>query len=329
MQTFVYERGADIGTVLATLDSERDACVIAGGTELVNWMKEGITSPARVIDINRLPGLASITENEDGLRIGALARMTDVAAHPAVRAHYPAIVEALVASASQQLRNMATMGGNLMQRTRCPYFRADTEVPCNKRALGSGCAALDGYDRSAAIVGTSEACIATHPSDVAVALAALDAVVHVAGAHGERAIAFEDFYRLPGYDPRRETTLGDGELITAITVPTSAAAHGSHYLKVRERASYEFALVSAAVAVDLDERTVRDVRIALGGVAPKPWRLRDVEGALRGESFTVQAIRAALRGALSDAKPGRANGFKADLAKRAVVRALTEIGATA
>jgi xanthine dehydrogenase YagS FAD-binding subunit len=327
MQPFVYERAADLAGAVATLGREPDAMAIAGGTELVNWLKEGIVSPRTIVDLNRVAGLSEIVSEDGSLRIGALARMSDVAAHRAVRAGYLAIAEALDASASQQLRNMASIGGNLMQRTRCPYFRADRPLPCNKRTPGSGCSAIGGYDRTLAIVGGSEACIATHPSDVAVAFAAFDARVEVTGPAGARTIAFEDFYRLPGDAPQRETTLAPGELIITVTVSASPLATRSHYLKVRERTSYEFALVSAAVGVELDGDTVRDVRIALGAVAPKPWRLRAAEDALRGARFTEGAVRAAVEHALDDARPGRENGFKIELAKRTVVRAMRGIGA--
>jgi xanthine dehydrogenase YagS FAD-binding subunit len=327
MQPFVYERATTIDDVLATLAADPQAAPIAGGTELVNWMKEGIATPQRLVDINRLPGLADVHEDPSGLHVGALARMSDVAAHETVRTRYPAIAETLEASASQQLRNMATIGGNLMQRTRCPYFRADAPVPCNKRLPGTGCSALAGSDRAAAIVGTSDACIATHPSDLAVALAALDAVVYVRGSGGRRAIPLDAFYRLPEDRPERETTLERGELIVGIHVPASPVARSSHYLKVRERASYEFALVSAAVAVAVDGIVVSDARIALGGIAPKPWRLRDAEAMLRGMPFTLVSVRAALARAFDDARPGRENGFKIELARRTVERAMRRIGA--
>jgi xanthine dehydrogenase YagS FAD-binding subunit len=329
MQPFVYERASAIDDVLARLGSDPQTTVIAGGTELVNWLKEGIATPQRVVDINRLPGLDQIVDDAAGLHLGALARMSDVAAHDAVRTRYPAVAEALDASASQQLRNMASMGGNLLQRTRCPYFRADAPLPCNKRSPGSGCSALLGSDRAAAIFGASDACIATHPSDVAVALAALDALVEVTGPGGRRVLSLDEFYRLPGDRPEHETTLAHDELIVGIHVPDSPAARSSHYLKIRERASYEFALVSAAVAVALDGIAVAEARIALGGVAPKPWRLRAAEESLRGAPFTLVSVRAALTRAFDDARTGRENGFKIELAKRTVERAMRGIGAAA
>lgn len=327
MYPFSYERATDAGQAISVVAANPRAAFIAGGTELVNWLKEGIVQPRQLVDINAVHSLAAIDVGPAGLRIGALARMSDVAAHPVVRRSYPVITEALVKSASPQLRNMASMGGNLLQRTRCPYFRADAALPCNKRTPGTGCAAISGHDRHTALFGWSDACIATHPSDVAVALAALDAIVHVQGPGGERAISLDAFYRLPGDRPWDDTTLRHGELITAIEVPASAVAARSHYLKVRERASYEFALVSAAVGIDVDGATIRAVRIALGGVAPMPWRLREAETALRGRPFTAAAARAAVDGAFDDARPRRENAFKVELAKRAVVRAMIALGA--
>jgi xanthine dehydrogenase YagS FAD-binding subunit len=328
MQLFAYERVSDSGAAIHALSLDAEASFIAGGTELLNWMKEGISSPTRLIDINELP-LDAITADQHGLRIGALARMSDVAAHPLVRSDYPAIAQALELSASAQLRNMASMGGNLMQRTRCPYYRAETLLPCNKRVPGSGCAALHGENRGHAIFGWSEACVATHPSDVAVALAALDAVVHIRGRQGERSVPLTDFHRLPGNTPERDSVLQHGELITQIEVPASAAARRSHYLKVRERRSYEFALVSAAVSLDLDGDTIRAARIALGGVAPKPWRLPTAESHLRAAKLTETALRAALDAAFNDARPLAQNAFKIELAKRTAVRALAVAGGLA
>jgi xanthine dehydrogenase YagS FAD-binding subunit len=329
VQPFSYYRAADLADALAVMHREPDAHPIAGGTELVNWMKEGIVSPAVLIDITALPGLDGIEVTTSGLHIGALARMSDVAAHPEVQRNYPAIAEALLKSASQQLRTMASMGGNLLQRTRCPYFRADVDLPCNKRRPGSGCAALDGEDRGLAIFGWSEHCLATHPSDVAVVLAALDAVVHVRTAPGvERAIPLVDFFTLPGETPERDNVLERGELIVRIGVPNSAVARRSRYLKVRERASYEFALVSVAAGVELDaEGRIADARVALGGVAHRPWRLFDAERALPGARVGDRAaLRAAIDGAFADARPRRHNGFKVELAKRAVVRTLQMAG---
>jgi len=329
MQTFAYARAATLPDAIGAA-AQSDGMLIAGGTELLNWMKEGIVAPQRLIDINSISGLDRIEINDSGLRIGALARMSDVARHEAVVRDYPAVSQALFKSASPQLRNMASMGGNLMQRTRCPYFRADIELPCNKRRPGSGCSALVGEDRGMALFGWSESCVATHPSDVAVAFAALDAVIHVEGPGGVRTVPIGNFHRLPGDSPERETILEGGEVITAIDVPASAVAQRSHYLKVRERASYEFALVSAAVGLDLDGANVREARIALGGMAPKPWRLAGAEQALQGIALAdISALRQAVDGGFDEARPRRHNGFKIELAKRAVVRALQSAGGLA
>jgi xanthine dehydrogenase YagS FAD-binding subunit len=256
--------------------------------------------------------------------------MSDVAGHAFVQRDYPAVAQALLQSASPQIRNMASMGGNLMQRTRCPYFRAEVELPCNKRRPGSGCSALEGADRFAAIFGGSEHCIATHPSDVAVALAALDAVARVDGPGGVRTIPVAEFHRLPGNTPERETELRPGEVILSIRVPASAAARRSQYVKVRERRSYEFALVSAAVGLDLDGGRIREARVALGGVAPRPWRLRAAERALAGVAPSDgAALRRAVGAGFTDARPRRGNSFKIELATRAVVRALQLAGGMA
>ena len=270
------------------------------------------------------------TPPDGGLRIGALARMSDVAADPEVRRRFPVIAEALLSSASGQLRNMASMGGNIMQRTRCPYFRDDDDPACNKRRPGSGCSALHGLNRNQAIFGWSDACVATHPSDVAVALSALDATVLVRGRAGQRSIAFADFHRLPGSTPERDTVLDRGDLIVAIEVPASAEARSSHYLKVRDRQSYEFALVSAAAAVATDGRRIRSARLAMGGVAHKPWRLAAAETALRGLSLDDNdALRAAITRSCDDARPLAHNAFKVELAQRAALRALQTAGARA
>ena len=327
MVPFTYQRAVDTQSVIAALAAPEAAC-IAGGTELLNWMKDGIAAPRRLIDINALP-LDDIEAGPGGLRLGALARMSDVAAHPAVRRAYPAIAEALELSASPQLRNMASMGGNLMQRTRCPYFRAETALPCNKRRPGTGCAAREGENRGHAIFGWSDACVATHPSDVAVALAALEATVHVLGPRGARAMPVVDFYRLPDDGPEQDTVLAHDELITAIDVPASPLTGRSHYLKVRERSSYEFALVSAAVALAMDGKHIQQARIALGGVAPRPWRLTAAEGALIGAPLERDALRRAVESAFGAARPLAHNGFKVELARRTVVRALEHAGGRA
>lgn len=325
MIPFAFERASDAPAAIAAVGGDPGASFIAGGTELLNWMKEGIAAPQRLVDINGLP-LDAIEAGPEGLRIGALVRMSDLAAHPVVRREYPMIAEALELGASQQLRNMASMGGNLLQRTRCPYFRADTDLPCNKRRPGSGCAARNGDNRTGAIFGSSDACVAINPSDVAVPLAALDAVVRVLGAGGPRAIPLVEFHRLPGDAPERDTVLEHGDLIIGIDVPASAAARHSHYLKVRERASYEFALVSAAAAVDLDGDRIREARLALGGVAPKPWRLWAAEEALAGATLEPSDLRRAVDRAFVDARPLAHNAFKVELAKRTAVRALQRAG---
>jgi xanthine dehydrogenase YagS FAD-binding subunit len=325
---FTYERAGDLDAAIAALDREPQAAALAGGTELVNWLKEGIVRPRRVVDISRIPGLDGVEVSAGGLRLGALATLGQVAADPSVRAGYPAITEALLRSASQQLRNMATVGGNLLQRTRCPYFRAETELPCNKRQPGSGCAAMEGEDRGLAVFGWSGRCLATHPSDLAVALVALDAEVRLRGPRGERSLPVEQLLRLPGEEPERDTELGPGELVTDIAVPASAVARRSWYLKLRERASYEFALVSVAAALDLDAGgRVAEARVALGGVAHRPWRLRAAEDRLRGaHPGDGASVAAALEESLAEARPRRHNGFKIELARRAVVRVLGQLG---
>jgi xanthine dehydrogenase YagS FAD-binding subunit len=328
VDTFAFAEASTLDEALALL-AEPGTQAVAGGTELVNWLKEGIETPDRLVDLNRVPGLDGVEGGVDELRLGALARMSDVAAHEAVVRDYPAVAEALLASASPQLRNMATIGGNLLQRTRCPYFRAEVDLACNKRRPGTGCSALEsGEDRGLAIFGGSDRCIATHPSDLAVALAALDGRVETMAAGGGRTIAIADFYRLPGETPEYDTILEPGELILAVVVPASALARRSHYLKVRERASYEFALVSAAVGVELDGSAIRAATVALGGVAPKPWRLAGV--ALQGIDVEDEAgLRAALEADFAAARPGQRNGFKVELARRAVVRALKTAGGVA
>jgi xanthine dehydrogenase YagS FAD-binding subunit len=296
---------------------------LAGGTTLVDLMKLNVLTPPRVADINRLP-LRGIESNADGLRIGALERMSDVAAHPDV---YPAISLALLRSASQQLRNMASIGGNLLQRTRCGYFR-DVAMPCNRRAPGSGCSAIDGANRMHAILGTSDSCVATHASDLAVALVALDARVRIVGPAGERTIALTDLYRLPGDTPEIEHDLAEGELIADVLVPRLDWARNSTYVKVRDRQSYEFALTSAAVALDIRDDHVVDARVAVGGVGTVPWRLPSVERELRGAPITAAAFEAAASVAADGAKPLSDNGFKVSLVKRTIVRALLELTAS-
>jgi xanthine dehydrogenase YagS FAD-binding subunit len=291
---------------------------LAGGTTLVDLMKLNVMTPQRVLDINALP-LRGI-DTSDGLRIGALERMSDIAAHPGV---YPVISRALLHSASQQLRNMASIGGNLLQRTRCGYFR-DVNTPCNKRQPGSGCSAINGVNRMHAILGTSDSCVATHASDVAVAFVALDAEIKLAGASGTRTVKLDDFYRVPGDTPDVENDLQPGELITEVVVPKLDWAQRSTYVKVRDRQSYEFALASAAVALDIQDERIADARVAAGGVATKPWRLTAVEEALRGQPATVESFEAAASVAADGAKPLSFNSFKVSLLKRTVVRALIE-----
>lgn len=326
MQPFDFEKARSKVDAVSILANDPEAAFVAGGTELLNWMKEGIENYGHIVDINSLP-LDRIDSGPGGLHLGALSRMSDVARHPEVRKKYPAISEALELSASPQLRNMATVGGNLLQRTRCPYFRAETVLPCNKRVLGIGCAALHGENRTHAIFGWSKSCVATHPSDLAVALTALDASLVVLGQKGEKRIPLTEFYVLPDDHPERETVLERGELITEISIPISDVSERSHYLKIRERASYEFALVSAAVAISLDEqKRILKARIALGGVAPKPWRLYSAENSLVGCAFETRSLRKALEDSFKEARPLEHNGFKIELAKRTIVRALQNVG---
>jgi xanthine dehydrogenase YagS FAD-binding subunit len=327
MRPFRYTRATDIpGAVSAAQAPETK--FLGGGTNLVDLMKTGTERPAHLVDITRLP-LAAIDERSDGgVRIGATARNTDAANHPLVRQRYPVLSQALLAGASTQLRNMATMGGNLLQRTRCPYFYDPTYDECNKRAPGSGCAARVGYTRMHAILGASDGCIATHPSDMAVALAALEAVVHVIGPGGQRAMALADFYRLPGDTPELDTNLQHGELITAIDVPASPFARRSLYLKVRDRASYAFALVSVAAVLDVDAGgTIRAARLALGGVAPAPWRVLEAERRLVGQRAGEAAYRVSAESLLHGARAYRDNAFKVELARRTIVRALATTAA--
>ncbi|QDZ29592.1 xanthine dehydrogenase family protein subunit M [Noviherbaspirillum sp. UKPF54] len=328
MNPAAYRRAASVEEALR-LAQEPGAAFIGGGTNLLDLMKGGVAAPHTLIDVSRLP-LAAITELPDGsVRIGAMARNTDVANHALIRIRYPLLSQALLAGASPQLRNMATVGGNLLQRTRCYYFYDTGFDRCNKRLPGSGCAARDGYNRIHAVLGASDACIATNPSDMSVALAALRAVVRVRGAGGERTIAIGDFHRLPGDAPERDTTLNQGELITAVDLPRSPFAEHAHYLKIRDRASYAFALVSVAAALDLRDGVVREAALALGGVAHKPWRTAQAEAALAGRTLDAQSMQAAAAALLQGARPYQHNGFKVDLARRAVIRALSTAGGLA
>ncbi len=298
---------------------------IAGGTDLMQLAKDNVETPDRLVDLEAL-NIARIDARPDHLRLEALARMSDVAAHPAVIESWPVLSQALLASASPQIRNMGTMGGNLLQRTRCGYFR-DTGFACNKRMPGSGCPAINGENRMLAILGGSEHCIATNPSDMAVALLVLDAVVELSGRDGVRTVPIGDFHRLPGDTPHIETVLKPGEMITGIDIPASAAAQRSHYLKVRDRASFEFALVSAAVALDIKGGDIRTARVAAGGVGTKPWRLPEVEAALVGKPADAATLKAAAEQAGAGAKPARMNGFKLVLLRRTVLRALQTVSA--
>ena len=324
MRPFSYARAADADWAIAAVRERADGAFLAGGTTEVDLVRQNVLRPGLLVDINDLP-LAGIEDlPAGGLRVGALARMSDVARAPGVRERFPVISQALLLGASAQLRNMASMGGNLCQRVRCSYFR-DTAWPCNKRDPGSGCAALDGFNRGHAVLGTSDKCIATHPSDVAVALVALDAVVHTRRPAGERAIAIDDFFLLPGDTPEREHPLEHGELITAIEVPATPVARRSVYLKFRDRESYEFALASVAAAVRIEDGAVAEVRLALGGVGTKPWRARRAEASLLGQPATEASFAEAARRELATAAPRPLNAFKVELARRAIVRALTTL----
>jgi xanthine dehydrogenase YagS FAD-binding subunit len=321
MINFEYTRASSVADAVRQIAMVPGAKFIAGGTNLVDLMKENVEQPTRLVDITRLP-LRAVEEMSDGsVRIGALVPNTDLAYHPLIERRYPMLASAILAGASQQLRNMASTGGNLLQRTRCHYFY-DVVTPCNKREPGSGCSALNGLNRMHAILGSSEACIATHPSDMCVALAVLEAKVHVLGPAGERAIPLQDFHRLPGDSPQIDTNLRPDEIITALELPATGFADHYTYLKIRDRLSYAFALVSVAVGLDLSGGVVRQARFALGGVAHKPWREPAAEAALRGQAPNDANFRAAADILLRDAKGYGDNTFKIDLARRALVRAL-------
>ena len=324
MNPFHYQRATDVAGAIQSMTPGYK--FLAGGTNLVDLMKNGVEKPAALIDLNRV-ALANIEPlPEGGLRLGAMARNSDTANHPAVRQQYPLLSQAILSGASPQLRNLATNGGNLLQRTRCPYFM-DTGFPqCNKRAPGTGCGAIDGFHRAHAIFGASDQCIAVHPSDMCVALAALEATIRVQSRSGERLMPIADFHRLPGSTPEIDTNLKPDELILWIDLPPSPYAGHSHYLKVRDRMSYEFALVSVAAALDLDGGTIRSARIVLGGVAHKPWRATSAEHMLIGKPTGSAVFEAAGQEATAGAKPHRQNAFKVDLVRRAVARALAEAG---
>jgi xanthine dehydrogenase YagS FAD-binding subunit len=325
MNPFSYSRVSRPEEAVAAVARDPRAKFVAGGTTLVDLLRLDVETPGALVDINALPLAKIETLPGGGVRIGALVRNSDLANDPAIRRLYPALSEALLSGASPQLRNMASVGGNLMQRTRCQYFR-DPLYPCNKRLPGSGCAALGGYNRIHAVLGTSDKCIATSPGDMPVAMVALDAVVHTRRANGgERSIPLTEFHVSYGEDPARESVLEHGELITAVELPATPWFARSHYLKVRDRASYEFALTSAAVALDLEPGSggrVRAARVALGGVATKPWRSREAEQALTGAKVEERTWRAAAEAALRGARPQKDNAFKIELAKRTLVRAL-------
>lgn len=332
MRPFEYlTAGTSAAAIQAAAD--RNTHFIAGGTTLVDLMKLEVETPSRLVDLNELaarePALAQVTELAGGgVRIGALVKNSDLAWNPLIKDRYPVLSEALLSGASGQIRNMATVGGNLLQRTRCYYFR-DTAMPCNKREPGSGCSAIAGHNRIHAVVGTSPSCIATSPGDMPVAMAALGAIVHVRSGKGERSIPITDFHVTPGAHPERETVLEHGELITAVDLPALAFAKHSHYRKVRDRASYAFALSSAAVALDVNNGTIHDARIALGGIGTKPWRSEAAEKSLVGKRAGTEVFRHAAEIALGGAKAQSENGFKIELAKRTLVRALTTVAAMA
>ncbi len=323
MINFQYTRARDLADAIRQVAADPKAKLIAGGTNLIDLMKMDVERPAKLIDITRLPLKQVETMPGGGLRIGALVRNTDLAYHPLVEKRYPVLASAIMAGASQQLRNMASTGGNLLQRTRCAYFY-DTATPCNKREPGSGCSAIEGLNRGHAILGTSAACIATHPSDMCVALLLLDAKVHVSGPSGNRAIAFADFHRLPGDTPQRDTNLNAGELVTAVELPAKGFASNYTYLKVRDRLSYAFALVAVAAGLELDGGAIKEGRLALGGVAHKPWRDHEAEAALRGQPATAATFERAAGVLLHHAKGYAHNTFKIELARRTIVRALTQ-----
>ncbi len=325
MNPFTYVRAANSDEAIATLKREPQAMLIAGGTNMLDLMKEGVHTPSQLVDIRKLPSTEIVTK-DGGIRMGAAARNSDVAYNSLIQERYPVLSEAILAGASAQLRNMATVGGNLMQRTRCPYFH-DIAFPCNKRQPGTGCAALEGFNRMHAVLGTSEHCIAANPSDMSVALMALDAVVQTQGSTGERSIPITEFHLLPGDTPHLETVLEHGEMITAVDLPAMPFAWRSHYLKVRDRASYAFALVSAAVVLEIDGEVIRNARIALGGVGTKPWRSLEAEEVLVSAPATEETFTAAANAAMREARPYRHNEFKIELAKRTLEEALKTVTA--
>jgi xanthine dehydrogenase YagS FAD-binding subunit len=324
MRDFSYHRAHSLADAVYAAKAP-EAVLLAGGTSLLDLAKCGVVEPGEIIDISHITGLDAITVDERGASIGALARMARVAGHAGIRARFPAISEALLLAASAQIRNMATIGGNLLQRTRCAYFRDPETFPaCNKRSPGSGCAAIGGVNRNHAVLGISDACIATYPGDLAVALVAFDAIIHI----GQRQVAVDDFFLAPGATPEREHVLEKGEIVTAVTIPALPAARRSTYLKVRDRQSYEFAVASAAVGIafEADGRTIRDLRVALGGVATRPWRARAVEAALKGKVLEPETVTRASLLAMEGAVDSGANRYKIELAPRVVARAILTMG---
>jgi xanthine dehydrogenase YagS FAD-binding subunit len=323
MINFEYARASDVADAVRLIADDPSAKFVAGGTNLIDLMKIDVERPTKVIDINRLPLNQIETTPNGGLRIGALVRNTDLACHPLVEQHYPVLASAIMAGASPQLRNVASTGGNLLQRTRCHYFY-DTATPCNKREPGSGCSAIEGQNRMHAILGSSDACIATHPSDMCVALAMLEASIHVSSASGDRVIAFANFHRLPGETPQRDTNLNSAEIITAVELPSQGFAANYTYLKIRDRLSYAFALVSVAVGLELDGDSIKEGRFALGGIAHKPWRDPEAEAVLCGQPANAATFARAADVLLRDAKGYAHNTFKIELARRCIARALTQ-----
>ena len=323
MNPFDFVREHEIPAAVKS-GSREGAKFIAGGTNVVDLLKCDVERPTHIVDINALP-LAKIEPADGGVRIGSMVRMSELAAHPHIVQNFPAISQALLVSASPQIRNMASIGGNLMQRTRCPYFRELTWTPCNKRNPGSGCSAIEGENRMQAVLGTSDACIATHPSDLAVAVAALDGVLTLRGPNGERKVNAVDFHLLPGSTPHLEHNLKHGEIIESLFIPDAAHAKRSSYLKIRDRAAYEFALASAAVGLEIANNAIRSARIAFGGVGTKPWRAKFAEAALIGKAPTRDVFRAAAEAEMKSAKGYRQNAFKIELMKRTLVRALSDL----
>ncbi len=322
MQPFNYRKVNEANTAITTVAQDAAISFIAGGTDLIGLIKDGVQTPKQVIDINSIPMTAVEVDAEKNLRIGALAKLSDVARYSTVKNSYPVISEAILESASPQLRNMATIGGNILQRVRCNYFR-DPVFPCNRRNSGTGCPAIEGYNRMHAILGTSESCVATHPSDLAVALVAMDAVVCIQGKTAQRRVPINEFYLLPEDTPHQENILDHGELIVAVEVPHVSWFSNSHYLKVRDRANYEFALVSVAVALEVETDIIKSARLALGGVGTKPWRCQEAEMVLQGKPMNETTFSEAAEAALAGAKPLEYNQFKIELAKRAILRAVS------